>query len=329
MRRFGRWIGRLVLVVAGVAAALWVLGPYEPVDREITFDAAALGDDPEAYVKKREAAYDDIIEGAQKEIIWAGEKGAVTPVSVVYLHGFSATQRELRPVPEMVAKGLGANLFFTRLAGHGRGGAAMAEPTAGDWIEDLAEALAIGRKLGQRVVVIATSTGGTLAALAAVDPALNKDIAGIAFISPNFEIANPAAALLTLPAARYWVPLVAGAERSFEPGNAQQAAFWTTRYPTVSVLPMAALVKHARNLDYGTADIPALFVFSDADRVVKASATRAVAESWGAPVVMAPQTPGDGDDEYAHVLAGDIMSPGLTQGVAAKILSWAGALGQN
>jgi DNA-binding NarL/FixJ family response regulator len=32
----------------------------------------------------------------------------------------------------------------------------MAEPVAGDWLEDTAEALAIGRKLGQRVIVLTT-----------------------------------------------------------------------------------------------------------------------------------------------------------------------------
>ena len=69
-----------------------------------------------------------------------------------------------------------------RLAGHGRSGAAMAEPLAGDWIEDMAEAMAIGRRLGDRVVVIATSTGGTLAAIAATDPVLSEGLAGVVLV---------------------------------------------------------------------------------------------------------------------------------------------------
>ena len=64
---------------------------------------------------------------------------------------------------------------------------------------DTAEALAIGRRIGDRVLVIATSTGGTLAALAATDPELSERLAGVVLISPNFGVQNPKAGLLTLP----------------------------------------------------------------------------------------------------------------------------------
>ena len=88
---------------------------------------------------------------AAKRIVWAGAAGQKTPLAVIYVHGFSASAEEIRPVPDEVAKALGANLFYTRLAGHGRSGDAMAEPLAGDWIEDMAEAMAILQKLsGER-----------------------------------------------------------------------------------------------------------------------------------------------------------------------------------
>ena len=58
--------------------------------------------------------------------------------------------------------------------------------------------------------MIATSTGGTVAAVAAHDQGLMRDVKGIAFISPNFGLKAAGAPLLTLPGARYWVPLVAG-----------------------------------------------------------------------------------------------------------------------
>jgi len=329
MRAFGRFLGRVLLSLFVLAGVLWLVGPYEPVDREIAFDPAEIGADVDAYLAAREAAFDNITPGVEKRVVWAGETGAKTPVSVIYMHGFSASSEEIRPVPDKVAEALGANLYFTRLKGHGRGGAAMAEPSAGDWIEDMAEAMAIGRLLGERVLVIATSTGGTLAALAAVDPAMSADLAGVVLISPNFEIANSSAPLLTFPAARYWVPLIAGEERSFTPRSEGQATYWTTRYPTVSILPMAALVKHVRGLDFSTTNVPALFIISDADRVVKASAAREVAGAWGAAVELLAKTPREGDDDYAHVLAGDIMSPGMTGEVVSDILGWAAGLDQN
>jgi len=321
MRRV--WRGLAALIV--LAVALYVVLPREHVDLAIDFDPAGIADDLDAHLASHEGAFDDIVPGTEKRIVWAGAAGAETPEVVLYLHGFSATSEEIRPVPDRVAEALGANLLFWRLPGHGRGGAAMAEPSAGDWIGSTAHALAVADRLGDRVTVISTSTGGTLAALAAVHPAMADMIDRIVFVSPNFEIANPAARVLTWSGARLWAPFVAGAERSFTPLNPEQERFWTTRYPTVAAIPLGALVAVTRDSDFGAATQPALFIFSDADRVVSASATREVAAREGGAVTLAPIEPGPGDDPFAHVLAGDIVSPGLTEPVVARILDWIAA----
>jgi alpha-beta hydrolase superfamily lysophospholipase len=262
----------------------------------------------------------------EKRILWAGAPGERTRHAVVYLHGFSATSQEIRPVPDRVAQALGANLFLTRLSGHGRTGEALAGATAGDWLEDTAEALAIGRAIGEEVVVIATSTGGTLAAIAATDASLIDRVKGIVFVSPNFGIRNPAAAILTMPLARHWLPVVAGRERSFEPVNAAHARYWTTRYPTAALLPLGALVRHARGLDYSGVTTPALFLYSPEDRVVSPRATRAMVLRWGGPAEERIVELSPGDDPYSHVIAGDILSPGSTDATVTAILDWLGSL---
>ncbi|PRY25538.1 esterase/lipase [Aliiruegeria haliotis] len=313
------WI--LVVLILGIGAVL-LFGPREPVETEVTFDAADLPEDLDSWLAEREAALGDVTPGVERRIHWAGAPGAVTPVSVIYLHGFSATSEEIRPVPDRVAEALGANLFYTRLSGHGRGSAAMAEPVVGDWIEDLAEALAIGRRIGERVVIVATSTGGTLASLAAVDEALSRDVAGIVFVSPNFGLRNPAAKLLSLPFVRHWGPVVAGAERGFEPRNEGHSTYWTTRYPIAATVPMAALVDHAASLDFGRARVPALFVYSEDDVIVSPEATFAVYDAWGEAKARELLVMGPGDDPGSHVIAGDIMSPGQTDRASAVITKW-------
>lgn len=326
MRRLLRWVKRALLLLAVLAAGLWIFGSREPVDATVAFDTDLGADMLDAYFAAAEARFPDITPGTEKRVVWAGAAGARTAVSVLYLHGFSATSEEIRPVPDRVAAALGANLVFTRLAGHGRDGAALAQATAGDWIEDLAEALAAARAVGDRVLVIATSTGGTLAALAATDPALSAQIRGIAFVSPNFGLAKSAARILTWPAARWWVPIFAGAERSFAAMNQAHATFWTSRYPTVAALPMAALVKYTLAQDFAAAKVPALFLYSPADAVVSAAATEAAAARWGGKATLAPQTVPPGNDPYNHVLAGDILSPGMTDSVVEQILDWAAGL---
>jgi pimeloyl-ACP methyl ester carboxylesterase len=323
MRRFGKVLGRGIVFLILAFLVFWAILPTDQVDREIALNDNALPDDLDAWLESNEQQFSDIIPGAAKRIVWAGQKGGKTPLAIVYLHGFSATAEEIRPVPDEVATALGANLYFTRLAGHGRGGAAMATATAGDWIEDTAEAMAIGRRLGEKVVLVGTSTGATLAALAATDPKLSQDLAGVVLISPNFGLRSAAAAILDLPLARYWGPLVAGAERSFVPANDDHARYWTTRYPTVALFPMAALVRHVRWLDFATAKVPALVIYAPKDQVIDPTLISPLFDRWGGPVKQHLREMAQGDDAYAHVIAGDILSPGQTDAVIALILDWA------
>lgn len=321
-----RRAGAVLAVLLALLALAWVLAPVEPVDRTVAFDARALPEDLESWLAAEEARFPDITPGTAKRIHWAGAKGAKTPLSIVYLHGFSATLQEIRPVPDEVAKALGANLFFTRLAGHGRGSAAMAEPLAGDWVEDTAEALAIGRRLGERVLVIATSTGATLAAIAATDPQLNGDLAGIVMVSPNFGLRLKGAFLLDLPWARIWAPWIAGDTLGFAPENPDHAKYWTTQYPSSAAFPMAALLRAAKGLDYGQAKMPLLVVYAPDDHVIDPAAIWPVTDAWGGSVRIEERHMQAGDDPWSHVIAGDILSPGQTEDVVALILDWAAKL---
>jgi esterase/lipase len=326
MRRFGKILGRVLLWGGVFLATLIVLGPVEPVDRVIAFDPASLPEDLDVYLAQSEAALPDIVPNTQKQIIWNGPVGQKTPLAVVYLHGFSATLHEIRPVPDDVARALGANLYYTRLTGHGRGAAAMAEPMAGDWIEDTAEALAIGRRIGERVLVISTSTGGTLAAIAATDPDLSQGIAGIVFVSPNFGIDVRASFLLGLPYVRQWGPLVAGQNRSFPPRNELHDRYWTNSYPTVSAVPMEALVRHAVEQDFSTVKTPALFLYSPQDQVVQPAVTARIYGEWSAAKEAHHPVLGEGDDPNGHLITGDIMSPGQTAQTVTWIIDWAKGL---
>lgn len=326
MRGLGKWLGRLLLVLVVAAGALWFFGPREPVVTNVDFDAARIGADVDAYLAGVESGFDDITPGVEKRVIWAGAPGQVTSLALVYIHGFSATSEEIRPVPDAVAEGLDANLHYTRLAGHGRGGDAMAEASVGDWMRDVAEALAVGRVIGDEVVVMATSTGATLAAVAALDEGLSDAVKGWIFVSPNFGINNPAAPLLTMPAARQILPPLVGSERSFEPQGEDHGRYWTTRYPTVAVLPMAALVQHANTLDYTDVPSPALFFISDADRVVVPGAGRDIAGRWGAGAEVIAPVMGPGDDPYSHVTMGDILSPGQNDDAIGAMIRWIAGL---
>jgi hypothetical protein len=48
MRRFGKWLGRALLVLAAAVAALFLFGPREPLDLTARFGPASLPVDLDA-----------------------------------------------------------------------------------------------------------------------------------------------------------------------------------------------------------------------------------------------------------------------------------------
>lgn len=309
----------LALVVAATIA--FAVGPRTPVDTTITFDPSAIGSDPEAWIAAEEARVPGIRDGLQKEIVWAfPQSKAKTPYSIVYIHGFSASKGEVRPLPDMIASALGANLFYARLTGHGQDGAAMASASVNAWINDLAEALAIGQAIGEKVILISTSTGGGLVTWGAAQPHLFDNVSSVVLISPNYGPQDSRSFILTLPWAKQLAELLAGKERSWEPQNEAHARYWTTSYPTAALLPMAELTKLAANTIVEKATVPALFVFSDADKVVRPDITRLMEARWGGRhALLVVDRSGD---PFNHVIAGDALSPETTGMIAERILAW-------
>ncbi|MCR8723052.1 alpha/beta hydrolase [Frigidibacter sp. ROC022] len=313
----------LAILAAGLAG-LWLFGPREPVV-DPGFDAGLLGEDLDAYLARAEAAVPDLRSDAAKRIIWAGAKGAQTDLALIYLHGFSADRHEISPVTERLAAQLGANLFVTRMTGHGLPGEALGAATAADWLRDAGEALAIGRRLGRRVIVVAASTGATVAA---VQAASGQEADGYVFVSPNFRVRGRFAFLLDGPFARFYVPLLAGRERVWEAQNPEHAAHNTMRYPSVALVPMAAVVRVARRLDLGRVKAPLLALIDPADAVVDAGVSRRVLARWGGAMqeVAPPKVPGT--DPNRHIIAGDTQSPGLTDWAVGTMAAWLAELPQ-
>jgi hypothetical protein len=211
---------------------------------------------------------------------------------------------------------------FTRLAGHGRTGAALAEASERDWMRDTQEALAVAHRIGREVVVIGSSTGATLVAAHAHSPEWMAQVKGLVLMAPNFGFKHYAARLLTWPGVRWWGPPLLGPHQVSVPYSAGHGYYWTLDYPSVAALPMAGLVKRTVGLAFGQVSVPALFYLSDHDRVVHAEKTTDIARSWGGPTTLIRVLLSARDDPLAHVLAGDIRSPAQTEHAVQRIISW-------
>lgn len=276
-------------------------------------------DDLDAWLAACEAEVAGLRPGCAKQVVWAGEQ-VKTPLSLVYVHGFSATGAELRPLPDQIADALGANLFFTRLTGHGQDGDAMGRARLPDWEADVAQAFEIGRALGHEVIVMGCSTGCTLLTSAL---AQGQNAKSVVHVSPNFGLHHRLAqALIDLPGVRRWGPWVAGRTRSFDPISDAHAAYWTVKYDTQAVFTMGDAVRAARASPIETIRTPAYFAYNLADEVVSARRIQAVIDRWGGRVVEDILRAGVGDDKMGHVMAGDVFSPGQTAPLAGRITDW-------
>ncbi len=288
-----------------------------PMDE--TIHPLNLSADHELTIRSAEAGFTDITPGAEKTIIWA-DSAQRTEYAIVYLHGFSATRQEVAPLCEIIADSLGANLYYTRLTGHGRPGSALAKATVNDWLNDTVEALEIGRMIGEKVIIISVSTGGTLATwLAGTDH--GKDMQAMVLISPNFGPADKRSSLFYWPWAQVWGPWITGPTRSWEPVNEQNATYWTHEYPIEALFPMMGLVKLALQVDPASLSQPTLIINSEKDQVVDAARTAAFYEELGSPKKEHIHFT-HSRDKSQHVIAGDILSPETTLEIAHLILGF-------
>ncbi|WP_028585297.1 alpha/beta hydrolase [Desulfogranum mediterraneum] len=297
---------------------LFLAGPRVEIDT--TIRPITLPEDLDAYLKDSESAFADIVPGAEKTIIWAGEAGVKTAYSVVYLHGFSACRQESAPLSEIVAATLGANLFYTRLSGHGRSSEAMLEGTVNAWLNDIYQAVELGRRLGEKVIIIGLSTGGTAATWLA-SQAMAEELTGFVLISPNFAPADRRSPILTWPWGEQLAELIIGPEYSWEPCNPRHRRYWTHRFPTRALLAMMGLVRLTNSSPLASIEKPMLVLYSPADQLVSAKAIeRTFARIGSKRKKLISYT--DTAAPNQHVLAGDILAPGATGPLAEMIVDF-------
>jgi esterase/lipase len=253
-------------------------------------------------LKTSEARYSDIVDGTQKTVAWYAEPGQRTEISIVYLHGFSATHKELSPMTEQLAEKLQANVFYSRLTGHGRSDDAMAEATQEAWKKDAREAYEIGAAIGERVILIGTSTGATLATWLSAQEFAEQLLANI-LISPNFAIKSGGGWVLKNSLGLWLVKQFNGNYRGFQPLNDFHARYWTERYPLEALVPMLELLDDVDELDKSKITTPQLIVYSPDDHVIDAEKVIETAKEFTrATVTLVPFT--SSTDPAQHVLVG-------------------------
>jgi len=226
----------------------------------------------------------------QARIVWADSLHKQTEWAIVYLHGFTASQMEGDPVHRNMAKKYGMNLYLARLDGHGLAAdSALYHVTADGLWETSKKALAIGEKLGKKVIIMSTSTGGTLALkLAQVYP---DKVAALINYSPNIKINNSLAWMLNNP----WGITILNmqSEDGYVVTSGENdsiiSQYWTTRYKTEALPQLQELIETTMEKDvFKSIKSPSLTIayYQDKDHqdpTVKVSAMKWMHKKLGTP----------------------------------------------
>lgn len=194
----------------------------------------------DSYVKRKDIDVPNLKPDNESRIMWA-DSIRRTPYSIVYLHGWSASWKEGEPIERALVERYGCNLYAPLLAGHGRADSTSFKTlTPKELVDSAKEALAIGKLLGEKVILLSTSTGGTLSAyLAAKNP---EDVFAQVMFSPNIDIADNNSELLTAPWGKQLAHLIIGETNSFvPPPGAEQ--YWTTAYSSEGLICLKYLIE--------------------------------------------------------------------------------------
>ena len=306
-------------MVAAIAVAT------SPPELENQAGLPKIPDNPANWIAQEIAGKSNqfVVPGAEKRITWfQGNENSRAEFAVIYLHGFSATRQELSPVPELLATKLQANLFETRLHGHGLSQQPLSSSRAEYWIQDAAESLAVGLAIGKKLIVMGTSTGATLA-LTLLDFPESEHISSFVLLAPNFGTADRNSEFLTWPGGLQLAKFIIGDHHSWEPANEQQAKYWATDYPVEALVEMMRVVKHVRGQLPLHTNAKLLVVYSPRDTVIDIEQLRDSYELINSPKKSMVALPDENHptNPGMHILAGDIMAPQNNQLLLNLILS--------
>jgi pimeloyl-ACP methyl ester carboxylesterase len=291
--KFLKWLGIILLVLIIV----YFLGP-QPARPKYTSGLPVVPSEAAAlmqYISNNEAKH-KLKPDNEARIEWFDDSARmVTEYSVVYLHGFSASQEEGDPVHSDFARKFGCNLFLARLSDHGID---TTEPllnyTADRSWNSAKEAYAIGKQLGKKTIIMATSTGGTLALkLAAEYP----EIAGLILLSPNIAINDPNAWLLNNHWGLQIARMVKGKYNKAKDTSAIYAQYWNNKYRMESTVQLEELLETTmKESTFKRIRQPTLLLYyykddDNQDRVVKVSAMKRMFLQLATPDSLKRQVP--------------------------------------
>ena len=305
---------KIILSLAIILAITYMLGPKSKVEN-------LDGNYPEVPTRLNElsayiASKSDTVVGLKPDneakIVWADSLNkSKTPYSIIYIHGFGASEKEGHPVHKQIASHFGANLYLVRLPEHG-----ISRPdgfkhlNAKKLVDEAREAYMVGKSLGDSVIVIGTSMGGSLSLILASE---RQDIKALVLYSPAISEYGGALDIFFKP----WISYLAE-KFQYENGvvinnrESEKAKFWSREYHLNSYRSLGVLLRSKMNPEtFQKIKTPLFLAYyykneEEQDKVVSVPRMLEMFEQVNTPdnLKVKKEFPESGD----HVIASDITS---------------------
>ncbi len=327
-------IKRFFLLLILLAIITYLLGPKPPkpeLNKDLPSLSASIAN-IETFVKRKEAAF-SIKPDNESRIIWANDSlKERTGFCVLYLHGFSASWYEGYPAHERFASYFGYNLYVPRLHDHGL---ITEDPllnmTPDELYASAKEALMVARSLGKKVIIMSTSTGGTLGLKLAAD--FPEYVDALILYSPNIKVRNSSMALLSKPwGLQIGRKVMKGKYRISEDDPESEACqYWNCKYRVEALVYLQQLVEATmtkETFSRVTAPVFLGYYYKDAenqDETVSVDAMQKMFDALGTlPAKKVKKAfPEAGD----HVIACELTSGSVENVIAETIRFGEGILG--
>lgn len=278
-------------------------------------------DELQKYIDDEETKTPGIRWNSRKSIRWYDQIMKRSDYVILYVHGYTATKYEITPVVEKFADNIKANVFYTRLKGSGQGEGTKSKEdlkyTKGvelrDWEYDFDEAFKIARKIGDKIIIMGTSTGATLALHMVYNRKEYKDFFTFIFVSPNFGPINKKTIIFNLPGGRWITPIVNGSDYILDDDWADvrdskkkdiDTGITSVDYP----FSMMSLVWKVNNkLKYKETTYPMLVFYSQNDQTVNYQETESFLRKYVGKKVV--KIVNNSSNKGQHLITGQYHAP--------------------
>lgn len=241
MKKFLIGITTLVIVLG----IIYLAGPTfpKPILSNKLPEINLLTGEVESYVRLKESKL-KIKPDNESRIIWGNDSlKTKTTFCLLYLHGYAACWYEGSPGNINFAKRYGMNFYAPLLAAHGIDTTeSLLTMTPDRLYESAKQALVIAHSLGEKVILMGTSTGGTLGLkLAAEFPDL---IDGLILLSPNIKLFDPATIVLNKPWGLQIARLILkGNSRNLKTKYPEECQYWNCNQRLEALVYLQQLVE--------------------------------------------------------------------------------------